>query len=89
MSKEQNKFNIKFNKPKVLAANYISSKLIEKLARKWVYKFSLSHVTVTLNEGQGHSNRYQSIHCSSVYHHMEFDRNQSVMSEHQSAFKKQ
>ena len=43
---------------------------------EWLHKFKLSPETVTLNEGQGHSNKcqdhphwYQTIQFSSVHHH--------------------
>ena len=38
----------------------------------------LPHITVTLNEGQGLTNWYQTTQFSSVYHHTKFERNQSV-----------
>ena len=44
--------------------------------------FAFSY-TVTLNEGQGHSNWYQTIECNDVYHHTNCERNRSRNSQMQ------
>ena len=38
----------------------------------------ISHITVTLNEGKGHSNCYQNVKFSGLYYHTEFEINHSV-----------
>ena len=43
------------------AIHHGSSTSTEKFARKWLQKCLLSHTTMALNEGQGHSNRYQTV----------------------------
>ena len=49
-----------------------------KFAREWTRKFSIFIATVTLNEGQGHPNRYQHVELCVFYHHSKFERNESV-----------
>ena len=39
------------------------------------HKSLLSHTSMTLNEGQGHQNCYQSIQFTAVYHYAKFERN--------------
>ena len=55
-----------------MAPDQISPKSIYKFARKWAQKFLLSHAAVTLNEGQGHSNQFQTIQFNGIYHHAKF-----------------
>ena len=59
-------------------AYHISSKSIEKFEIKTTQKLPLSHTTTTLNEGTGHSNCYQYIQFSGVYHQTKFERNRPV-----------
>ena len=40
--------------------------------------FSISHTTVTFDEGQGHPNRYQNVEFSGPYYHIKIERNRSV-----------
>ena len=73
----QNKFSMGFNK-QVVATHHIASHLTAKFPRKWTPKFFISHTTVTLNDGQGHTNWYQNAEPSSLYHHTKFQRYRSV-----------
>ena len=54
------------------------NKIDMKFARKSVQKFLLPHISVTLNEHQGHSNWYKATQLSGLYHHTKFERSQSV-----------
>ena len=60
----------------VVAVYSISSKLIEKFARKWVHKFLISHTIVTLMK-VSHPKWYQNIDFSNIYHHTKLKRNQT------------
>ena len=59
-------------------AYYSGSQSAMKFARKCAHKFLLSHAPMTLNKGQGHSNWYQTMHLSGVYHQTKFEINQFV-----------
>ena len=37
------------------------------LTAEWLHNLQLSHRPVTLNEGQGHSNRYQTVQFNGIY----------------------
>ena len=41
-------------------------------------KFLISYISVTLNEVQGHPNRYQNVELRGLYHHTKLERNQSI-----------
>ena len=60
-----------------MTVSYISSTLIEKFVRKPAQQVLLFHTIVTLNEEQGHSNRYQPTK-SDVCHLTEFEKNLAV-----------
>ena len=62
----------------VLATYSILSKSMLKLLRIWIPKFLISHITVTLNEGQCHPKWYQNVKLRGLYHHTKFERNWSV-----------
>ena len=56
-----------------MAAHNISSKLIEIFARKSAQQFLFPHITVIMNEGHDHLNKYQlTIQFSGVYHRTNF-----------------
>ena len=57
----QTTFSTSFNKPTGCGNVLNPIQTIEKFARKWAQIFLISHITVTLNGGQGHPNWYQDI----------------------------
>ena len=54
---------------------YILFKSTAKFVKKWEQKLLLVHNTVILNEGQGHSNQYQNVEFSILYHHTHLEQN--------------
>ena len=60
-----------------VARDWILSQLKAKFARKWVWKFLISHTTVTLNEDQL-SKPYQNVEFSGLNHNTKFERNQPL-----------
>ena len=54
-------------KPQAVEAFYILSTLNVKFARKWAEKFHISQTSVTMNEGQGHSNWKQTVKFCGLY----------------------
>ena len=54
--------------PNVSTAIQITSGFIENFAKESVQKFLLSGIPMTLSEGQGYSNWYQSVQFSAKYH---------------------
>ena len=49
-------------------------KLVSEVSKE-IFGF---HTTVTLNEGQGHSNSYQNEQFHGLYYYTNFERNQSL-----------
>ena len=59
----------------VVAAYEFHPKRQKKKVKKYAKKCLICNTSVTLNEGQGHSNSYQTVECSGVYRHTTFERN--------------
>ena len=67
--------SVSLNRP---PGHQISSTSIETFARKREHNSLLSHISVTMNEGQDHSHWYHTMRSSSVYHHTKFEINRPV-----------
>ena len=69
-----------FNKPadqsRILNFIQINLEILEKMSAEGFFH----HISLTLNEGQGHSNWYQNVEFSRVYHRTKIDRKYLLMS---------